>query len=156
MKEWLWMLMIVSLGACSSPRSTPDSQVSPLQPPMTTSPLATRTGGTPDSQVSPLEAPVTTSPLITPASGTLSPAEKAVVDLAERLAVAPTSIQIERVEPDEFPAQGLGCAEPASKEFSGDRPAFVTGQAIWLRVGDALYEYHGHGSQLVFCGVKQE
>ncbi|HET7091747.1 MAG TPA: hypothetical protein VFL17_24200 [Anaerolineae bacterium] len=155
MNERLWILMIVCLAACSSPPGTPESQVSPLQLPqlpVTNYPLT----GTPDSQVSPLEAPVTTSPLITPASGTLSPAEKAVVDLAERLAIDPASIQIERVEPDEFPAQELGCAEPASKELSGDRPAFVTGQAIWLRLGDALYEYHSHGSQLVFCGMQQE
>lgn len=130
MKEWLWILMIVSLAACSSPP-----------------------GGR-GSQVSPLEAPVTTSPLTPLASGTPDPAEKAVVDLAERLAIDPASIQIERVEPDEFPAQGLGCAEPESKELSGDRPAFVTGQSIWLRVGNARYEYRSHGTQLVFCGMR--
>ncbi len=137
MKKWLWILMIVGLAACGSSRGEPDGQTSPIESIPDTSPLSTPTDG-------PLD----------PARLAGDLAQKAIVDLAERLSIDSTTIQIERVESNEFPAQGLGCAEPESKDVSGDQPAFVTGQSIWLRVGDARYEYRSHGTQLVFCGMQ--
>jgi len=120
------------------------------------SPLSTETppGEMPFSPLAPVLTPVPTSfPISTPTPEPEGAIARAVADLAQRLKVAPEEIAVSAVFYDTFPAQGLGCPLPdrLSKDTAPDRPAWVTGQVIQLRVADERYVYHARGTQVVFC-----
>jgi hypothetical protein len=75
-----------------------------------------------------------------------------VFDLAQRTNLEAATIQIESIQPDEFPAGDLGCPQPDGTAAA--MPAFVTGQRIILRVGNVRYEYRAAGTQVLYCGVR--
>lgn len=80
---------------------------------------------------------------------------RAVADLAARLGVDASAIEVVRVSAEEFPAQNLGCPPPGGKDKEPPvQPAFVTGQEIVLAVGERQYVYHAHGGVVVFCGER--
>jgi hypothetical protein len=77
--------------------------------------------------------------------------EVVVADLAARLNIDRTAIQVIEVTRQEFPLPDLGC--PA-KEKESPLPAVVFGQLIRLRADDTSYEYHARGRDVRFCGVR--
>jgi hypothetical protein len=133
--QWLLAGLLAAwlLSACRSPvfTSPPTTPASPIATPLTIvpeSPLALPTPARPQRAV-----------------------QQAVLDLTLRLNVDSSAIQIETLQPDEFPAGDLGCPQPG--ETALPMPAFVTGQRIILKVGDARYEYRAAGTQIVYCGI---
>jgi len=76
--------------------------------------------------------------------------EVAVEDLAGRLGLDPSEIEVVSVDSDELPAKTLGCStknQPGAPVL----PAFVSGKIIRLRAGEQIYEYHASGLQVVYC-----
>jgi hypothetical protein len=126
------LLTVLLLGACA-----PFSRTSPIATPTLRSTLP---------------VPVATAPSAQP---TLTRhqrvAQQAVLDLAQRVNLDAAIIQIESIQADEFPAGDLGCPQPDGTAAA--MPAFVTGQRITLRAGNAHYEYRAAGTQLIYCGV---
>jgi hypothetical protein len=74
----------------------------------------------------------------------------AVGDLADKLGLDPSQIEVVSVDTDQLPAKTLGCS---TKDQPGAPvlPAFVSGKIIRLRAGDEIYEYHATGLQVVYC-----
>lgn len=116
-------------------------------PPVLTSPFATPTS----SIITPTPLPVTTPARPPTLDRSQRAAQQAMLDLARRLNMDVLAIQLESIQPDEFPAGDLGCPQPDGT--SAPLPALVTGQRIILKVGDGRYEYHTAGTQVVYCGA---
>jgi hypothetical protein len=93
-------------------------------------------GGATDSA----KEPTVTSSASTPTSG---PVEEAVADLAARLDVDATTIEVVSQEAVTWRDGSLGCAKPG---FSYTQ-ALVEGSRITLRVDGTDYEYHSGGSR---------
>ena len=69
--------------------------------------------------------------------------EAAVRDLASRLSVERSAIEIVTVEEVTWPNPGLGCPVPGMRY----RQIPVDGYRILLRADDETYAYHGGGSR---------
>jgi len=78
---------------------------------------------------------------------------RAVSDLARRLGVEPSSVEVLAAVDDELPAQDLGCPSSPQKE-QPVRPALVMGKVIRLRAAGLEYEYRAHGGRMAFCGQR--
>ena len=132
---WLWPSLLVAglLNACIPPALTspPTTPASPVGTPLMIVPE------------SPVASPTFTRPQ--------HAAQQAMLDLAQHLNVDVSAIQLESIQPDEFPAGDLGCLRPGGTALP--MPAFVTGQRIILKVRDAYYEYRSAGTQVVYCGT---
>jgi hypothetical protein len=76
--------------------------------------------------------------------------ERAQADLAERLGVEPTEIEMQSVEEAQFPDASLGVPEPDTIYAQVITPGYV----IKLAVGDGVYTYHASEERVVF--VPQE
>ncbi len=73
-------------------------------------------------------------------------------DLAGRLNVAISTIELVSLEPAELPLPGLGCPSTPQPSAGPVVPALVAGQVLRLRAGGVDYEYRAHARLLVFCG----
>lgn len=67
-------------------------------------------------------------------------------DLAKRLNIRETNIEVSRIIPTEWPDSSLGYAEPGMMYAQVITPGFV----IMLSVDDDLYEYHSDYERVVF------
>ncbi|MGD1994522.1 MAG: hypothetical protein PVI59_15110 [Anaerolineae bacterium] len=73
--------------------------------------------------------------------------ELATADLAQRLGISPDEIEVQGVEPTEFPDASLGVPEPGE-----DYAQVVTpGTVIELVAQGELYRYHGADGRVVFA-----
>jgi hypothetical protein len=79
--------------------------------------------------------------------------EIAVADLAARLDIDRTDIQVLEVTRQEFPLPDLGCPLGGGKGHQSPLPAVVLGQLVRLRANDVIYEYHARGRDVRFCGA---
>jgi hypothetical protein len=96
-------------------------------------------------------APEWTRPVaMTPPKTYARTIEKARQDLAARLGLDLTAIQFIKLNPDEFPADTLGCLGPGVTPRP--IPAIVSGQVILLEAQGVRYTYHARKEQVVFCG----
>ncbi len=80
-------------------------------------------------------------------------AEVAIADLAARLDIDRTEIQVIEVTRQEFPLPDLGCPPVGGKGHESPLPAVVFGQLVRLRANDITYEYHIRGWDVRFCGA---
>jgi len=71
----------------------------------------------------------------------------AVEDLAGRLGIDKSAIQVETVEAVEWPDTSLGCPEPGMMYAQVITP----GYRILLKARGQIYEYHGSRSRVVYC-----
>jgi hypothetical protein len=76
--------------------------------------------------------------------------ERAQADLAQRLGIDPTEIDVQSVEEAQFPDASLGVPEPDTAYAQVITPGYV----IKLAVGDGVYTYHASEERVVF--VPQE
>jgi hypothetical protein len=114
--------------------------------------IPTQIIGQPASPMTILPSPSSESsqsplPRITPNAGV----QRAMEDLARRLHLELSTIQVVSITNDDFPSGDLGC--PASGTPSLPQPAFVTGQVVLFDAHGARYIYHIHGGQVAFCGL---
>ena len=72
--------------------------------------------------------------------------ERAQADLAQRLGVEPTEIDVQSVAEAQFPDASLGVPEPDTAYAQVITPGYV----IKLAVGDGVYAYHASGERVVF------
>jgi hypothetical protein len=78
---------------------------------------------------------------------------QAIEDLAKKLGVAPSAIEVVRAEEVDWPDGSLGCPQPDMRYTQ----ALVNGSFIQLRVQDQLYNYHSGGGRSPFlCTSKDE
>jgi hypothetical protein len=137
--------LVVAVTGCVSVSSTatPGPLGRVTKPASTVLPL-TPTPAEEESGTEPLSRPTTV-------------AEAAVVtakaDLAERLKVASTEIQVISRTQQEMHIQNLGCPTPGLKTDKS-LPAFVIGTEIVLRYDNDSYVYHARGRQVIFCGQR--
>jgi hypothetical protein len=86
--------------------------------------------------------PPTTPP--PPVAG--SPVEQAIADLAARLDVDPTTIEVVSVDEVDWPDASIGCPQPGMVYAQ----VITNGSKIVLRHDDVEYDYHQAGLQPVF------
>lgn len=72
---------------------------------------------------------------------------KAKDDLAARLTVDVTEIEVVKVESIEWRSSGLGC-EQSGKNYL---QVIVSGQLILLKTGEQVYEYHAGEGRVILC-----
>ena len=144
MKRLLTSIGLLLLTSCTT--------LAPAESPLTIPPQrngsSTRAAPTSGSTLSPLATPA--GSISTPGSSARQSTliQRAILDLAQRLDTEPSAIEFDRIESNDFPADGLGCpGQPA-----GNHPAFVMGQSIWLRANNLTYEYRARGTELIYCG----
>ena len=82
----------------------------------------------------------------TPSFGQDTFIEKAKEDLAKRLAINPSQIELVEAASVIWPDKSLGCPQPGL-EYPQVQ---VDGILIRLRVGNNVYEYHGGGGRTPF------
>ena len=82
-------------------------------------------------------------PSSTPPTGA---AAAAVADLAERLAIEASAVEVVSTEAVTWSNGSLGCAEPGMMYTQ----SLVDGSRIILRAGGTTYEYHSGGSGEAF------
>ncbi len=87
-------------------------------------------------------------PTATPVVNARSVVARAKDDLAVRLGIDPSAIEVVRVSTEEFPAQNLGCL---SSDREPVQPALVTGKEIVLKANGRYYLYRAHGGIVLFC-----
>jgi hypothetical protein len=134
----------VPTSVTATPTTTPGSTAGP-RPPLTTPIKDTTPGDLVPS--TPPEAAVTN-----PTTPTGSNVEIAVADLAARLDVDPSDIEIVSVEEVTWPDGSLGCPRPGMSYTQ----ALVDGQRIVLAVGSSEYEYHsGRRGDVFYCPADQ-
>ena len=115
-------------------------------------------GSTPSKAVQESTAPSTSVPPKTtsqpdnqptlPKARSDRPENQAIADLADRLSVPASSIQIVEVEAVEWRDGNLGCAKPDKRHSQ----AIIPGLRILLKSGNQVYEYHsGAGSKPILC-----
>ena len=116
-----------------------------ITPPLTTSPIKTTTPGDPVPSTLPEDPVANPSDPTTP---TGSNVEIAVADLATRLDVDPSEVQIVSVEEVTWPDGSLGCPRPGMRYTQ----ALVNGQRIILAVDGDEFAYHsGRGGEPFYC-----
>jgi hypothetical protein len=107
----------------------------------------------PSEGVIPTKAP---PKIITPEAtmeSIIAPDNEAIIaDLARRLNTSVDEIQVVEDVQDEFPAGDLGCPQP--EVTPRPIPAIVTGRRVVLEFDGQTYEYHVHGQQAAYCGVR--
>ena len=113
-----WLVLLVVLGGCGSPSEPAKETDVSSSPPPSASPSASPSG----------------------------PAGQAVADLAQRLGVDVTSVEVVSQEAVTWRDGSLGCAKPG---FSYTQ-SLVEGSRITLRAGGESYEYHSGGSREPF------
>lgn len=132
-----WIVLLVS--GCSP-------LISPQRP--------LETANVPETQaipISPTEGEVTqmTPSLPTPADpGLQSLIEKAKEDLAQRLSISPTQINLMEMTEVEWSDSGLGCPQPGMDYLQVITPGYL----ILLEVNAQTYEYHSNrDTYFVYC-----
>jgi len=163
MKTLRMLLLLIAAAVTASCTTASDTldQVSPVtdptkadaKAPRFVSSLATRTPSaamTPGSPCPTVTSDVMPSPTV-PRPSAENTVMHASADLAARLDVSVTEVELVSVTPDEFPASNLGCGE-FSKQPDRPIPALVTGQRIVLEISGDRYVYHAHGPQIAYCG----
>ena len=163
---WVLIVLILVVGigtGCTplpakvtEPASEPSSVASPLALPTDVSPLLSPLP-TPTPHVAPavqsVLPPIQTSPLPPFPGSPQDPVAWAIADLAQRLGVQPSTVEVLEVTRQELPLPDLGCPSPKSgRPEKPVLPAVVIGQAIRLRAAGMEYEYHVHARKIVFCG----
>jgi hypothetical protein len=157
----VWVVVFVLL-LCVSGCTLPPADVGESTAPMVTedAPTSSATVYSPEEIVTDLETAVPKSednnpPVLTPIVRSTradkrqgAPVEmRARLDLAGRLKVLPTEIEIVSVEKTEMPAGSLGCENTESIGQAG----LIIGDEVALRVADKTYTYRSDGRQLVPC-----
>jgi len=69
----------------------------------------------------------------------------AKADLAERLGVSPSDVEVQSVKETEFRDASLGVPEPGKMYAQVITPGYI----IRLEAKDVVYEYHGSGERVV-------
>jgi len=100
-----------------------------------------------DSSPTPSPQPPTTDPAPSPQPGQGSPLDRAVADLAARLNVPASEIEIVSEEAVVWPDAGLGCPQPGVSYIQ----IMIEGHRIVLAHGDQMYDYHAGGSSVILC-----
>ncbi len=72
--------------------------------------------------------------------------EQAKQDLAQRLGVDVSAVEVAQVAAVTWPDGSLGCPRPGMAYIQ----VLIDGVFVQLRVGDQLYNYHGDGRQPLF------
>jgi len=95
------------------------------------------------------ETPQMTPSLPTPAAGNLQGLiEKAKEDLAQRLAISPTQINLMEITEVEWSDSSLGCPQPGMDYLQVITPGYF----ILLEVNAQTYEYHSNrDTYFVYC-----
>jgi hypothetical protein len=149
------MAATLALSACA-PRSAIPATL-PFAPPVAGTATSAPRSSPPVPTVARPTWTVIASPTSTPdtpgrSNVAANAAALATLDLARRLGIAPDGIVVEGVDPDEFPADNLGCLLPG--QTPRPIPAIVSGQRIMLRASGNLYEYRAKGTEIVYCGSR--
>jgi hypothetical protein len=130
------------VSATTAEQATTTGPQPSITPPLATLPVKDTTPGDRIPTTSP-EDPVTA-----PSVPTGSNVDIAVADLATRLDIDPTEIQIVSVEEVTWPDGSLGCPRPGMSYTQ----ALVDGQLIVLSVDGTDYEYHsGRTGDPFYC-----
>lgn len=141
-------------GATESPTAAPATSVPATSVPATpVSPLPILvTPDMPSALPSPTASPLTAPPV--PPGETLAPAwQRARAELATRLEVDPSTIELVSVSPMEMPIQFLGCP-PEGVTPRADMPGMVMGEEVVLRHSGIEYVYHAHLVKIFYCGER--
>jgi len=76
--------------------------------------------------------------------------EKAIQDLARRLGISATEIQVEEAKEVTWDDTSLGCPTEGQKYAKILTPGFL----ILLKAGDQTYAYHGSSHTIFLCGAE--
>lgn len=82
-----------------------------------------------------------------PVNGVNQLIEKAIADLAQTLEINPDEVQVEDVEPKDFPDASLGVPEPGKTYAQVITPGYI----ILLKAEGKTYEYHAAGERVVLA-----
>jgi hypothetical protein len=69
--------------------------------------------------------------------------EQAIVDLAGKLSIEPSQIDLSQFESVVWPDSSLGCPQPGMEYLQ----VLMEGYRILLRAGGQVYAYHGGGNR---------
>ena len=130
----LFMTLALGVAACAPLTVEPQAQPEEITQP--TLPAA----DLPNAEAVATPLPVEAAPVLPLDS---PPVQSAVADLSTQLGVAADEITVLRAEPVIWSDGSLGCPQPDMMYTQ----ALVDGVFIQLQVGDAIYSYHGGGSQ---------
>jgi hypothetical protein len=139
---WLFLIVLFALAAACAP-STAAVPSEPQEPPA----QETSAPETPISAASPSQGDATEMIPITPgAAGMENLVERAKEDLAQRLNIALTQIDLIEAKAVVWPDASLGCPQPGMlyKQVPED------GALILLQANGISYEYHNGGSRGLF------
>jgi hypothetical protein len=131
---------LLALAACDP--VAPDAQ--PTTSPLTsTLPLPTFSVAT----IEPLQTveaiDMTPEPTAQTPPGAQPLVDQAIADLAQRLSIGASEIELVRFEAVTWPDSSLGCPQPDMAYMQ----VLVEGYLIVLRAGQDTYEYHGSGAR---------
>ena len=144
----LLLVGVLAAGAACQPAA------STVLSPVTTAPSSVTSSAIPRPAMTATAGPLPTAGLATQPAVSLTPGpsvEIALSDLAQRLGVAKSAVELIRIELADMPLPDLGC--PANPGTPPPDSARVTGQVIWLKAGKDEYLYHSDGQVVVFCGL---
>jgi hypothetical protein len=145
----LLLLALLLLACTPEPAPRNDATTTPEPTPLpvaTTAPNATATAPPPTATQPPAATPTTEetmTPQPSPPPGTNRFVDQAVADLARRLGVPPTAIELQSFQAVVWPDGSLGCPEPGMEYIQ----VLVEGYRILLRHGGETYAYHGGGAR---------
>jgi hypothetical protein len=133
----------VALAACAS-QPTAIPQAAPTQAPaksFTAEPL-------PTVQTSQVETPIMNQvPIPTPFDASIQTLiDQAKADLAQRLGLDPSKIEVVDASSVTWPDASLGCPKPGMAYAQ----VMVDGMRLRLKTGDTLYDYHSGGNRAPF------
>ena len=142
------MLLLVACNQISSPALSDEILLSPsatlLIDDVQTETIQTLPALEPQKDSTPITPP-TLSP---PSSGLESLINKANEDLAQRLSISITEIDLVEAKEVVWPDASLGCPQPGMMYAQ----VLTNGYLIMLEVNGRLYEYHtSRGTEIIFC-----
>jgi len=151
-------LVVLGCGGCTptqtmarEPQGPPlvtPGDIVPTQPPQSTLPLLSPTLDwlTPASPGLPTQADDSWMTPIAP--GLQALVEKTKEDLAKRLSIPQTEINVAEVTEETWPDSSLGCGKPGTEYL----PVITPGFRISLEAGGQMYSYHTNtSSQIILC-----
>ncbi len=145
-----FLLAALILGGCAAPGFTPTPAEVGIQPsPTPTFPQKIEVKIQPRS---PLPTP-RASPWLYPEEALSRAVKRAVADLAGRLGIPESEIEVVSASWEEMPIQDVECGRPKEKITL---PAFVMGIEVVLMAQGKTYVYRGRGEMVKLCTPEGE
>ncbi len=144
-----FLLVALMLGGCVAPGLTPTPTQVEIQPPSTPTFPKIEVKVQP---LSPLPTPIA-SPQAYPEDALSRAVKRAVADLAKRLGIPESEIEVISASWEEMPIQDVECGQPEEKITL---PAFVMGIEVVLMAQGKTYVYRGRGEMVKLCAPEEE